>query len=121
MTRAGFSTPGVRSGLTSGFEQKGLYQEVQFMTEKKVRVTFNFSAPHAEKVFLAGSFNMWSTASDPMKKNANGLWEKIKYLPEGTWEYKFFVDGEWVLDPECGQIFITGHGAENSVIEVRKK
>ena len=57
------------------------------MTEKKVRVTFNFSAPHAEKVFLAGSFNMWSTASDPMKKNANGLWEKIKYLPERTWEY----------------------------------
>jgi len=91
------------------------------MAEKKVRVKFNFTAPHALEVFLAGSFNMWSTASDPMKKDANGSWEKIKYLPEGSWEYKFFVDGGWVLDPECVQIIVTGHGAENSVIEVRKK
>ncbi|NLO57627.1 MAG: hypothetical protein GX110_02695 [Synergistaceae bacterium] len=91
------------------------------MAEKKVRVKFNYFAPHVVKVFLAGSFNMWSTTSDPMKNVGSGSWEKIKYLPEGTWEYKFFADGEWVLDPECGQVFITGHGAENSVIEVRKK
>jgi 1,4-alpha-glucan branching enzyme len=38
------------------------------------RVQFEFLAPKATQVYLAGDFNNWDTISNPMKKDGKGLW-----------------------------------------------
>jgi 1,4-alpha-glucan branching enzyme len=88
------------------------------MTAKKKRIEFGIIAPEAEQVLLAGSFNEWSEGADPMKKDQTGTWKKTKILPQGTYEYKFIVDGVWTLDPNCDKSVPNRHGTYNSVIDV---
>ena len=40
---------------------------------KKVR--FEFSAPEAREVFVAGEFNHWDAMANPLKKDKDGLWK----------------------------------------------
>jgi 1,4-alpha-glucan branching enzyme len=86
------------------------------MKEKSKRVEFRIFAPQAENVHLCGSFNNWSQSADPMKKDSAGTWKKTKMLSMGTHEYKFLVDGEWTLDPECHDTTSNEFGTENNVI-----
>jgi 1,4-alpha-glucan branching enzyme len=37
-------------------------------------LTFRVWAPHAEKVYLTGTFNDWSEASTPLSREENGYW-----------------------------------------------
>jgi 1,4-alpha-glucan branching enzyme len=83
-------------------------------------VRFEFYAPKASRVAVAGSFNRW----DPMKNalsgpDRNGIWTTTLELPEGRYEYLFVVDGnKWLLDP--GALSVDdGLGGRNSVVEVR--
>ena len=64
----------------------------------------------ATVVFLAGSFNGWSTTSTPMKKSQDGEWSASLPLAAGRYEYKFVVDGEWCCEP--GSTSETVHGRE---------
>ena len=61
-------------------------------------VTFRYYAPDAEKAFLAGSMNGWSTNADALVKGDNGVWSLTKTLSSGVHEYKFVVDGNWYND-----------------------
>ena len=84
----------------------------------KRRVSFSLVAPHAKQVFLAGDFNTWDPKGHPMKKNADGLWEKSVILAPGTYEYKFILDGQWIVDPGNGRQCPNRFGTRNSVIVV---
>lgn len=88
------------------------------MAVVKRRVEFKVAAPEAEQVLLAGSFNAWSTSSDPMRRDNTGTWKKTKMLSQGRYEYKFIVDGVWRLDPTSFQTVPNEYGTENNVIEV---
>ncbi len=88
------------------------------MTAQRKRVVFTFEAPDANNVFLAGSFNNWSTNADPMKKNSEGVWTKAKILQKGVHEYKFIVDNKWILDPSCQNTSTNADGTVNSVITI---
>jgi 1,4-alpha-glucan branching enzyme len=88
------------------------------MTAKRKRIEFKVSAPKAKKVQLAGTFNNWSESADPMKKEKSGTWKKVKMLPQGLYEYKYIIDGEWMLDPECSNTVPNEHGTYNSLFEV---
>ena len=37
-------------------------------------VTFRVWAPHAEKVYVTGTFNDWSKTSTPLASEQNGYW-----------------------------------------------
>ena len=63
--------------------------------------------PGAQNVFLAGNFNNWNP-NDIRMKRADSLWEAVYYLGPGNYEYKFIVDGEWILDPENPKITHSG-------------
>ena len=82
------------------------------------RVSFSYYAPRADEVLLLGTFNNWDTGTPPMKKDADGLWQKTSFLYPGRYEYRFLVDGKWCCDPRnlsrCPNCF----GSENTVIEV---
>jgi hypothetical protein len=62
-------------------------------------VTFKIDAPSAKGVYLAGDFNGWEIKPEGMLSfGDDGFWEKRLPLPPGRYRYKFWVDGEWVLD-----------------------
>jgi 1,4-alpha-glucan branching enzyme len=86
---------------------------------------FSCSAPRANAVFLAGSFNAWKPNVTPMTKDAKGNWSMALMLPPGRYEYKFLVDGRWCCDPASNGGPYQGpdcvgnpFGTQNRVIEV---
>lgn len=82
---------------------------------------FKLYAPEAKSVYLVGSFNSWSVNNSTlMKRLDNGTWIKIMPLPEGTYHYKFVVDGQWMGDPENSLTETNGLGGANSLILVGK-
>lgn len=85
------------------------------------KTTLFFEAPDAKAVALMGEFNQWNEKKHPMKKNANGVWEKIIMVPAGSYEYRFLVDGEWRNDPLNGQVCANCFGTFNNVLKVPSK
>jgi 1,4-alpha-glucan branching enzyme len=87
----------------------------------KRRVTFTFIAPWAQKVSLVGNFNQWRYDKHPMKKNRDDRWSKTIYLMPGTYEYKYWVDGQWMIDERnldrCRNCF----GTRNNLITIVSK
>jgi len=83
---------------------------------------FTCYAPKAQRVVIAGDFNNWSTAADPMyDREEKGLWSITLPLAPGIYEYKFLIDGEkWIPDPGNPARIKDGFGGQNSVIEVKR-
>jgi cyclomaltodextrinase len=80
-------------------------------------VTFSHSAPGAAKVNLAGEFNGWSDAANPMT-NKDGTWTLTLNLAPGSYQYKFVVDGTWTQDPLNAAAVDDGLGGKNSLFKV---
>ena len=84
-------------------------------------------APSAESVFIAGTFNNWSSTATPMTKRRSGQWMASIKLPPGHYEYKFVVDGDWCCSPgcedgphvNCGQCVPNTFGTMNRILEVQ--
>ena len=94
------------------------------MSEPKVkrrRVTFSFEADRAKEVVLVGDFNRWNPKKNVMKNNGTGTWSKIVMLTPGRYEYKFFVDGIWTLDPQNGQTCTNCFGTRNNVLNIEAR
>jgi len=69
----------------------------------------------AQKVYISGTFNNWSTTQTPMKAMGNGWMIDLKLKP-GKYAYKFIVDGKWMTDPSNKLRERGDAGAYNSVI-----
>jgi 1,4-alpha-glucan branching enzyme len=86
---------------------------------KRRRIEFRIEMPEARQVILMGDFNQWNPKIHPMRKDPDGVWRKTVMIFPGQYEYRFWVDGEWVNDPNnlkrCPNCF----GSENNVIEVK--
>lgn len=59
---------------------------------------FDLLRPGAERAWLAGDFNQWSTLSLPMEQIARGHFRITLHLPPGTYRFRYFVDGAWMVD-----------------------
>jgi 1,4-alpha-glucan branching enzyme len=79
------------------------------------RIGFEFSAPEAHEVFLAGEFNGWDIKSTPMKKDENGIWKTIISLAPGRYEYRYLSDGNWKNDRSCSGCVPNSFGSLNCV------
>jgi len=88
------------------------------LRSRKKRIVFQLHAPGAKAVFLAGTFNEWDPASQPMTRNGNGEWKTAMSLKPGTYEYRFVVDGEWRDDPACEARHLNEFGTYNSLMYV---
>ncbi len=96
-------------------------------------VLFQYDAPSARQVNLAGNFpdNEWLKHGDRVDlmnddgengdRIANdGVWSIIKSLSPGRYEYKFVIDrNTWVRDPNAFETIDDGYGGENSVLIVK--
>jgi hypothetical protein len=85
-----------------------------------VLVRFEFDAPGARSVALAGSFNGWSDSAVAFSRSAEtGRWTVTVALPPGEHQYLFVVDGErWVPDPAAHAQVRDEFGQSNSVLVV---
>lgn len=64
------------------------------------KVTFRLHAPNANMCNVLGTFSNWDLTGGVMEKNAEGIWSRTIDVPlEGSYDYKFICDGQWVLDP----------------------
>ena len=73
----------------------------------------------ARDAYLSGSFNEWNPGELPMDKGPFG-WSINVYLAEGTYTYKFVVDGKWYVDPRNNNRLPDGHGGFNSMLRLGK-
>ncbi len=79
------------------------------------KVPFEFLAPEAQEVYLAGGFNNWDNNAHPMKKDKKGLWKTSLSLKPGRYEYRFLVDGNWENDPSGCDCVPNEFGSQNCV------
>jgi hypothetical protein len=71
----------------------------------------------AKNVILTGNFNAWNTGELFMEKVRDG-WQLAYVLPAGNYEYKFIVDGKWMIDP--ANSYIVGSGDfQNSFLPLK--
>lgn len=82
-------------------------------------ISFKLYAPNAQTVNLVGTFNDWDKSADVMKKNSHGVWECLKDLPDGNYNYKYLIDGEtYIPDPRCLEAAIDAENDLSSIINV---
>jgi len=81
-------------------------------------VNFVCAAPKAHKVTIAGDFNHWDAAANPMKRQPDGAWLVQLQLHHGHHQYLFYVDGKPTLDPKAQGTARDRHGNKVSMIPV---
>jgi 1,4-alpha-glucan branching enzyme len=87
-------------------------------TGKEQEIEFEFDAPMASEVYIAGDFNEWSPTADLMEKGADGVWRITLRIKPGRYEYKFVVDGTYMEDPNNPDTVPDPYGGQNSVLTV---
>lgn len=83
------------------------------------KVQFEFYAPQAQKVQVAGSFNAWNPSQTPLKKERDGKWKATLKLEPGRYEYRYWVDGDWQNDQRPVECAPNPFGSWNCILEVR--
>ena len=66
-----------------------------------VKVDFNYPGKSTDKVYIVGSFNDWNKRDNRMSytHSTKNFHCSVEVLP-GTYYFKIFVNGKWVLDPK---------------------
>lgn len=85
----------------------------------KKKVIFEFYAPQAEKVELAGCFNNWQSRDTSLRKDRNGKWKVELSLPQGRYEYRYLVDGNWQNDQKPVECIPNPFGSWNCVLKIQ--
>jgi len=86
-------------------------QKFEFAPKKKYK-----------KIHLIGSFNSWNRSNLEMTdKNLDGNYEiEVSLLP-GQYQYKFYCQGDELMDPNNNHIVPNGLGGENNVVTIPER
>ncbi len=90
-------------------------------TSRGISVTFKLPADVAyESVSVVGDFNNWDPSAHPMRLYKNkGYWSKSIVLKPGTYQFRYFVDGErWVNDDQADGYTASPFFSENCLLHV---
>ena len=91
--------------------------KISLKVERKV--AFEYFAPDAQKVQVAGTFNNWNPEKFPLKKGKDGKWKGSVSLNQGRYEYRYFVDGLWENDQRPVECVPNAFGSWNCVVTVQ--
>lgn len=87
------------------------------------KVTFRYQPVigGVNAVSVAGSFNGWNAAANPLKDDdKDGIWSAELDLPAGRIEYKFVVNGDqWFTDENAAETSDDGFGGKNSILVLK--
>lgn len=84
--------------------------------KKSVTLVFNHNT--TGPVYVAGSFNGWSTCATPMQPAGRGRWEIKLQLPPGEHQFRYYCNGQWFTDYAAGGVVPNGFGGFNSLLTV---
>jgi len=70
----------------------------------------------AHHASIAGDFSKWTPKE--MQRQRDGSFFAIVPAKPGLHEYKFVVDGRWILDPDNAEWVLSPLGTMNSVAHV---
>jgi 1,4-alpha-glucan branching enzyme len=59
---------------------------------------FELIRPGAQRAYLVGDFNGWSTTAIQMTTDTRGLFHTTIDLEPGTYHFRYFVDDMWLVD-----------------------
>jgi 1,4-alpha-glucan branching enzyme len=96
----------------------------EYPKNKRVcRVTFEVPeliGNGADKVYVVGEFNNWSTTSTPMKRKKSGAFTATLDLQKGQeYQFRYLLDEDhWENEAEADKLAPTPFGNLNSVIVV---
>jgi len=86
-------------------------------------IVIEYRDSEAGDVRVAGDFNGWvpdrGVRSRVQAEGRTRVWVKVLNLPPGTYQYRYFVDGEWKVDPTNQKSSAGPLGQTNSVLDVR--
>ena len=111
-----------------GYETRNLFNQIQPTTQSGMgalpngdHIAFRVWAPHADKVFVSGSFNQWSPWRSPLASEGNGYWSgNIPQATSGD-SYKYLLHHQTHTQLRTDPYVIDVEGAErNGVIAVIK-
>ncbi len=96
--------------------------QIPVKLNKKNKYLFTFKPEGTpERVNLFGQFNGWDRNNLPMSdEDGDGVYEIKIPLDPGRYEYKFYVDGKEIIDPQNPVKVPNGLGDYNSVIIIDK-
>ena len=97
-------------------------KKYSILVRSRVQQKFKFKFKPEKKyntLTLFGSFNGWNRGNLPMKDdNGDGIFEAEITLEPGRYEYKFYGDGEEIVDPNNPDKKPNGFGDFNSLFNV---
>lgn len=73
---------------------------VQPRGKDKVLIKFLHDRPDIDDMRITGCWTDWDRKGLPMYKGEDGVWFTYLAFTPGTYEYKFYMDGKWVADPD---------------------
>jgi 1,4-alpha-glucan branching enzyme len=82
-------------------------------------MVFKLEAPEGAMVQIAGDFNKW--VPEPLhftESQGRPLWHKTYSLRQGSYEYKYLVDGRWIADPANERTIDDSYGGVNSIVRL---
>ena len=88
---------------------------------KRRCVVLNYTDAPGKSVAVAGSFNDWQPVKMLNDRNNDGHYSCRLMLPPGTYQYKFYVDGQWRSDAGNPDFVPNEFGSLNSVLTVNAK
>ena len=84
------------------------------------KATFRFRHTTAGPVFLVGDFSHWHTDHLPMRRAADHEWVLMMRLPPGTYQFRYYSQGQWYTDYAAFGVTRNRFGDFDSVLRVRK-
>lgn len=83
------------------------------------KVTFRVKAPVGASVFVAGTFNDWNPEARRLADPKGcGEFSCIMYLMRGQYEYKFIINGVWVMDADNPEFVANDKNSMNSIFTI---
>ncbi len=87
---------------------------------KKLEISVKEGGKFTKDVRVIGAFNNWNRGSEVLKLE-NGIYNATFYLNPGTYEYKFYVNGEELNDPNNPIKVSNGMGGFNNVSKIENE
>ena len=82
-------------------------------------VKFKYRTDPGTDVYVAGSFNDWNPMQTRLRdESGDGRYRASLALVPGRYEYKFVVNGQWRIDPNCPDPIVNRCNTLNGVVTV---